>query len=84
VRLSSKKKDFLVDYMNEFILEAATDEKGSFTLNNATEGTYEIQAQMQEPHEALYANPASVTVEGSAPVTGVNILAELGAALKGR
>jgi hypothetical protein len=84
VVLSLKKKDFIVGYMNEFILKATTDEKGTFILKGATEGAYEIQAQMRKPHEALYANPISVDVEGDAPVVGVKILAEQGAVLKGK
>jgi len=84
VRLLAKKKDFIMNYMDEFILKATTDKKGRFTLDNATEGTYEIQAQMQEPYEALQANPVSVRIEGNASAVGVKILAEQGVALKGR
>jgi hypothetical protein len=84
VVLSSKKKDFIVGYMKEFMPEATTDESGTFILKGATEGTYEIQAQMHEPHEALYAHPVSVEVEGNAPVAGVKIFAEQGAVLKGK
>ncbi|UCE47997.1 MAG: redoxin domain-containing protein, partial [Phycisphaerales bacterium] len=82
--LSSQKKDFTVGYMNEFILKATTDERGTFILKGATEGAYEIQVQIQKPHEALYANPVSVEVKGNAPVAGVKILAQKGAVLKGK
>lgn len=84
VKLSSKKKDFILGHRDEFILKATTDEKGEFVLKGATEGTYEIQAQMQTPYEALYANPVSVNVRSNAPVSGVKILAEQGAVLKGK
>lgn len=84
VELSATKKDFIMYYLQEFILKAATDAEGKFVLENATEGIYEIQSLMQEPHEALYAKPVSVTVEGNSSIKGVKILAEHGAVLKGK
>jgi hypothetical protein len=84
VRLSSKKKDFIMSNKDEFILKATTGENGKFTLENATQGTYEIQTQMLEPYEVMYANPISVRIEGDTSVTGVKILAERGSVLKGR
>lgn len=84
VKLSATKKDFTMHYLQEFILGASTDAQGKFVLENATEGIYEIQSLMPEPHEALYAKPVSVTVAGNSSVTGVKILAEHGAVLKGK
>ena len=84
VQLSATKKDFMMYYLQEFILKAATDAQGKFVLENATEGIYEIRSLMQEPHEALYAKPVSVTVEGNSSVSGVKILVEHGAVLKGK
>jgi hypothetical protein len=84
VELSAKQDDFIMNYMDVFILKAITDAEGKFVLKNAAKSTYEIQALMQEPHEALYAKPVSVNVEGDSPITGVKILAERGAVLKGR
>ncbi|MBN2181357.1 MAG: redoxin domain-containing protein [Sedimentisphaerales bacterium] len=82
--LSAKKKDFIMNYSREFILNATTDAEGNFVLENASEGMYEIQSLMQEPHEALYAKPVSVTVDGNSDVAGVKITAEQGAILKGK
>ncbi|MHC4205588.1 MAG: hypothetical protein ACYSTT_13125 [Planctomycetota bacterium] len=84
VKLSAKKKDFIMYYYKEFILQATSDTEGRFVLENATDGTYEIQALMQEPHETMYAKPVSVNVERDVSVAGVRILAEHGAVLKGR
>jgi hypothetical protein len=84
VKLSAKKKDFIMNYYKGFILQATSDAEGRFVLEKATEGTYEIQTRMQEPYEAMYAKPVSVSIKGKASVEGVKILAEPGAVLKGK
>jgi len=84
VKLSATNKDLIMYYMRQFKLEATSDANGGFVLENAQEGTYEIQALMQPPYETMYAKPVSVKIEDNNSVSGVEILAEGGAMLKGR
>jgi len=84
VKLSATNKDLILYYMKQFKLEATSDANGRFVLENAQEGTYEIQALMQPPYETMYAKPVSVKIEDNTSVSGVKILAQGGAMLKGR
>ena len=84
VKLSATNKDLILNYMKQFKLEATSDANGGFVLENAQEGTYEIQALMQPPYETMYAKPVSVKIEDNNSVSGVKILAQGGAMLKGR
>jgi len=83
-KLSATNKDLIMYYMQQFKLEATSDANGGFVLENAQEGTYEIQALMQPPYETMYAKPVSVKIEDNNSVSGVKILAQGGAMLKGR
>ena len=83
-KLTATNKDLIIYYMSQFKLEATSDANGGFVLENAQEGTYEIQALMQPPYETMYAKPVSVKIEDNNSVSGVEILAQGGASLKGR
>jgi len=83
-KLTATNKDLIISYMQQFKLRATSDDNGGFVLENAQEGMYEIQALMQQPNETMYAAPVSVRIEDNNSVSGVKILAEGGATLKGR
>lgn len=84
VRIEAREEGLPYRAYDEFILKAVTNAAGEFTLTQARKGTYEIQADVDDPARPLFAEAVSVRVGRFARQARVKIQAKPGAVLKGR
>lgn len=82
--ISAKRKDFVLDYFEDFILKGKTDARGEFELRGALAGGYTVMAQAAGVDRALTIEPAEVNVAAGAAPWPVKMQARAGTLIKGK
>jgi hypothetical protein len=83
VTVTAKSKGSL-PWEEEFLLKASTDQKGNFTLKNASTGKWEVMARSEDPNKPYFIAPATVNVGRWWRIKPANMVAEDGFRLKGK
>jgi len=83
VTVTAKSKGSL-PWEEEFLLKASTDQKGNFTLKNASAGKWEVMARSEDPNKPYFIAPATVNVGRWWRIKPVKMVAEEGFRLKGK
>jgi RNA polymerase sigma factor (sigma-70 family) len=84
VRLTAKLPDSPLSYTPELQLTATTDALGRFTMQHATDGKYQISAEMPKGGEAFAVEPISTEVSAGKSPAPVQMKAQGGSVINGK
>ncbi len=84
VKVIGKRQQFVLEYMEPFQIKGTTDAAGSFALDHAAAGQYELTSEIPGAIEGMYTEWTPVEVKGSGDPPKVVLVATMGSVIKGK